>query len=207
MNRFDVAHIPPLVLELQAQSKAINFDMGSDFGVGQLLRTLVASYPQGNFLELGTGTGLGTAWMLAGMDSQAHLTTIEDNPDVLAVAQAHLGQDPRLTVIQADAQAYLQQQAISAEQFDLIFADTWAGKFTDLALALRLVKPAGMYVIDDLLPQPNWPPNHQTRVDQLMDFFRQQSQFLVSTLAWASGVLIALKQSQPSQSIYSATNP
>jgi hypothetical protein len=37
-------------------------------GTGLFLRTLAASKPAGRFLELGTGTGVATAWLLDGMD-------------------------------------------------------------------------------------------------------------------------------------------
>jgi hypothetical protein len=40
------------------------------------------------------------------------------------------------------------------QSFDLIFADSWPGKFSALELALGMVKPSGFYLIDDLLPQP-----------------------------------------------------
>ena len=49
-------------------SKEMNFGMPSDLQTGALLRTLAASKPNGSFLEIGTGTGLETAWLLDGMD-------------------------------------------------------------------------------------------------------------------------------------------
>ena len=36
------------------------------------------------------------------------------------------------------------------QQFDLIFADTWAGKFTHLNQTLQMVKPGRFFIIDDL---------------------------------------------------------
>jgi predicted O-methyltransferase YrrM len=50
-------------------TKAIEFNMASDMQTGSLLRTLVASKPAGEILELGTGTGLATSWIIAGMDN------------------------------------------------------------------------------------------------------------------------------------------
>jgi hypothetical protein len=52
-------------------------------------------------------------------------------------------------------------RSLKGQQFDLIFADTWSGKYRLLEEALDLVSPAGIYVIDDM-PQksptllPNW---------------------------------------------------
>ena len=70
--------------------------MGSEPKTGSLLRALAASKPKGNFLELGTGTGVGTAWLLAGMDPDSRLVTVDMDTEVVQIAQRHLGHDPRL---------------------------------------------------------------------------------------------------------------
>jgi predicted O-methyltransferase YrrM len=51
-------------------------------------------------------------------------------------------------------------ESLQGEQFDYIFADISLGKFDHLDLALNLTKVGGFYIIDDILPQPNWPPEH-----------------------------------------------
>ena len=50
--------------------------------------------------------------------------------------------------------------ALQGSRFDLIFADAWAGKFWDFRKAVDLLNKGGIYVIDDLLPAPPWPPDH-----------------------------------------------
>ena len=54
--------------------------MASEPKTGALLKTLAASRPAGRLLELGTGTGISAAWLLAGMDRAATLITV-DNDD------------------------------------------------------------------------------------------------------------------------------
>ena len=61
-----------------------------------------------------------------------------------------------------DGAEFLQQSA--SRQFDLIYADAWPGKFSHLSDALSLLRGGGVYVIDDLLPQPNWPDGHAAKV-------------------------------------------
>ena len=53
--------------------------MASDHMTGALLRLLVSSKPNGNILELGTGTGLSTCWILDGMNSGSRLTTVDND--------------------------------------------------------------------------------------------------------------------------------
>ncbi len=56
------------LLAIKERTTALQFSMASEPLVGAMLRTLVASKPGGRFLELGTGTGVATAWLLEGMD-------------------------------------------------------------------------------------------------------------------------------------------
>ena len=63
-------------------------------------------------------------------------------------------------------------QRASRGQFDLIYADAWPGKFIHLDETLALLRPGGMYVIDDLLPQPNWPDGHAPKVPALIQRYR-----------------------------------
>jgi predicted O-methyltransferase YrrM len=56
--------------------------MASEPRTGSLLRTLAAAKPKGRFLELGTGTGIATAWLPAGMDAGSMLTTVDTDASV-----------------------------------------------------------------------------------------------------------------------------
>ena len=54
------------------------------------------------------------------------------------------------------------------DTYDLVYADAWPGKFTHLEAALACIRQGGVYVIDDLLPQANWPDGHAAKVDALI---------------------------------------
>ena len=69
---------------------ALGFDMASEPKTGALLMALAATKPAGRFLELGTGTGVGTAWLLAGMDGDARLDSIDNDSKVVGAAQKTL---------------------------------------------------------------------------------------------------------------------
>ena len=113
-------------------------------------------------LEIGTGTGVGTCWLLDGMDATARLTTVDIDPKVQAIARTHLGTDPRLTILSEDAAVTIRREAPSS--FDLIFADGGAGKHTLLNEALALLRPGGIYICDDTKPHPMWPPEHAVKI-------------------------------------------
>ncbi|WP_407565775.1 O-methyltransferase [Streptomyces sp. 184] len=147
--------------------------------------------PGGRILELGTGVGEGAAWLLSGMDGASRLTTVELDPDVQAIAREELGADPRVTLVCGDGGTWLEE--FDGAPFDLVFADTWPGKFTHLDQALDLVAPGGTYLIDDLLPQPGWPEGHEVSVERLLAELDERKDFRCVRLAWASGLLMAVR--------------
>ena len=93
--------------------------------VGALLRTLAVSKPSGRFLELGTGTGVSTAWILSGMDLQSTLLTVDNDAELVAIAQEQLGKDSRVEFHVEDGGAFIEKLSNSKKLFDMVFADTW----------------------------------------------------------------------------------
>lgn len=183
----------PLAYEaIDADSRAIGFSMPSDLQTGALLQTLAASRPGGRLLEIGTGTGLATAWLLNGMRDDATLVSLDSDATYQAIAARQLGHDTRLDLVCTDATEWLATYA--DEPFDLIFADAWPGKYSHLNETLALLKPGGMYVIDDMLPQPNWPHGHQHYVDQLVESLEQRSDIQLVKLAWSTGLMLVVKK-------------
>jgi len=192
MNDSEIRRLPPAVPAILRESEALGFAMASELKVGTLLAALAAAKPAGRLLELGTGTGHGTAWLLAGMDSASTLDTVDTDPDVVAVARRHLGSDARLTFHLADGAQFLQES--SPRQYDLIYADAWPGKFSHLDDALALLRTGGIYVIDDLLPQPNWPAGHAPKVPALVGDIERRREFTTVNLAWASGLMLVVRR-------------
>jgi predicted O-methyltransferase YrrM len=193
MDDFEIRRPPASLEGILRDAQALRFDMSSEPRVGALLAALAASKPGGRFLELGTGTGHGTAWLLAGMDPSSLLETVDSNPEVVAAAQRHLASDTRVTFHVMDGADFLQR---SSNQFDLIYADAWPGKFSQLDEALSLLRPGGIYVIDDLLPQPNWPEGHAPKVPALIDDIERRAEFVTVRLAWASGLMLVVRNAR-----------
>src|SRR6185503_16400776 len=110
---------------------------------------------------------------------------------VVAVAQRHLGGDRRVTFHVIDGAGFL--AAPGHAPFDLIYADAWPGKFSHLDEALALLRRGGIYVIDDLLPQPNWPEGHAPKVPALIDDIERRDEFVTVKLAWASGLMLVVR--------------
>jgi predicted O-methyltransferase YrrM len=189
----NIREFPTALSAIQSDTNQIGFTLASEPKTGSLLRALAASKPGGRFLELGTGTGVGTAWLLAGMDRHSRLTSVDSDPHVQDVAKRHLGDDDRVTFHLSDGAAFLEK---ATERFDFIYADAWPGKFTHLDRALSLLNIGGIYFIDDLLPQENWPEGHAPRVPALMQELESRAGFVATKLAWATGLMIVVRSSE-----------
>jgi predicted O-methyltransferase YrrM len=171
-------------------TKAIAFNMASDMQTGSLLKTLAASKLSGRILELGTGTGLATSWIVDGMDERTKLITIENNTLLLDIARKAL-QDSRVAFVLADGYAWI--QTYSGEKFDMVFADAMPGKYDLFEETIGLVKVGGFYIIDDMLPQPNWPEGHADKVERFIGELGERNDIILTKLNWSTGIIIVTK--------------
>lgn len=191
MNDTGNIKLPLRLPQLMSETTRLNFTMASDLLTGCLLRTLAATKPAGKLLELGAGTGVATAWMLDGMDEKSRLVSIDIDEVNLEVAKVFLGDDLRVIFVHADGGEWLSRA--EPDQFDLIFADSWPGKYTHLDEALLLLKRGGLYVIDDMLPQPNWPDGHAHRANELISILENREDLVITKMNWSTGIIIGTK--------------
>jgi predicted O-methyltransferase YrrM len=190
----DPKHLPDRVRAAQEVSRQFGFEMACKDRTGALLRTLAATKPGGSLLELGTGTGVGTAWLLDGMDAGAHLITIDRDKAVSDLARRTVGEDSRVELTVGEAGPWLDEY--DGPPFDLVFVDTWYGKFIDREKLLRRLAPGGIYFGDDLLPQPTWAAEQQSLVDRFLPEIGADTDLAVTVLNWSSGLVLAAKHAQ-----------
>jgi len=114
-------------------------------GVGQFLAMLAAGCGGGRIAELGTGTGIGAAWIASAMPADCTLVTAEIDAERAAAARELFAADPRVTVITGDARAAIGARA----PFDLLFSDGGAGQYAEL---LDWLHVGGRIVMDDVTP-------------------------------------------------------
>lgn len=183
--------LPKSYSSIQGASNEINFSMPSDLQTGNLLRTLVASKPNGQFLELGTGTGLSLAWIVEAMNAKSHVYSIDNSEIYLSIAKDHFGSDKRVTLICQDGSTWIKEN--QDKKFDLIFADAWPGKYETLDEALDMLHIGGIYLIDDMLPQENWPDGHQENVTKLLKYLESRSDFKITKMNWSTGIVVSIK--------------
>lgn len=183
--------IPAAYERIDEATKALGFTMASDRQTCSLLKTLAASKPASRFLELGTGTGLSTAWILAGMDAYSSLISVDNEAAFLGVAERFLGQDERLSLVHSDGGNWIEKNNLL--KFDYLFADTWPGKYHLLDEAISMLNPGGFYIIDDMMPQPNWPDGHEDKALNLLKKLEAKTDLIITRQVWATGIVIGVK--------------
>lgn len=177
---------------IEEATKLSGFTMASDVLTCSLLRTLATSKPAGKFLELGTGTGLSASWILDGMDENSTLTSIDNDPKFLEIAQSFLGNDKRLKLVCTNGDEWVEKN--SNQKYDYIFADTWHGKYLLLEEVLSMLNKGGLYIIDDMLPQPNWPDGHAEKAIDLVTILEQRNDLSLAKQVWSTGIIMAVKR-------------
>jgi predicted O-methyltransferase YrrM len=170
---------------------ALQFTMASDLYTGSLLKTLAASKTSGRFLELGAGTGLATAWIVSGMDEKSSLLAIENNEILIDVANKNIV-DNRVKFLLADAYEWINE--FKGEKFDFIFADAMPGKYDLFDETIAMLNSGGLYIIDDMLPQPNWPLGHDEKARLFINDLENRDDLLLTKMNWSTGIIIITKK-------------
>ncbi len=149
--------------DLVARARALDYDRSCSPEFGRLLRTL-ATAAGGALAEIGTGVGVGAAWMVTGMRPGARLLTVESDAGRAAKATALFAGISGVTVLHADWRAILPHGP-----FCLVFPDVHAAKVAPEVV--DALQPGGIAVIDDLTPEEHWPPEWRGKPDPLREFW------------------------------------
>lgn len=175
--------LPPLVQKANALAEKLGFPLMPDGRppghegppsacipqVGRLLGVLVAAKPGGRFAEHGTGSGVGTAWMVSAMAAESRLISVEVDTERAAAVRELFRDVPNLDLRPGDWHAALKDEP----PFDLVFMD--AGIAEDIARGdwdslVESVKVGGQIVMDDIVPVELYTPEMQDIVDHKREF-------------------------------------
>lgn len=138
---------PPLVLRAQALAKSGGFRLSSDPEVGALLHVLASSRGRLRVAEIGTGCGVGSAWIVSALAPEIPFFTAELDPDRAAAVRELFAGDENVHVLTGDWRETLPAEA----PFDLLFVDGGKAKWHGEDV-VSLLAPGGIAVIDDLTP-------------------------------------------------------
>lgn len=175
--------------EQRAESRG--FTASCEQPVGELLATLAVRTPhRGRDLELGSGCGVGTAWLAYGLDDRrdVELVTVERDSELAS----QLAQDPPaafVDVVAGDAEQKLPDLGV----FDLIFADAEGGKWTGLDLTLDALAPLGVLLVDDMDLRRYEAAEHRAHVEQVRRTLVTHPGLVSVELATGTGLILSVR--------------
>ncbi len=143
---------PPLVRRALALADELGFERSSLPEDGALLHVLAARRGLLRVAEIGTGVGVGAAWIVSALPPQVPFFTCE--PDAVRARRAAelFADDPNVTVLHGPWQEVLPAEA----PFDLLFVDGGGAK-DDADAVVGLLAPGGTAVLDDFWRDPALP--------------------------------------------------
>jgi len=159
--------------------------------VGALLRTLAAGVRAGgSILELGTGAGVGLAWLVDGLGrrSDVRVTSVDTEPRMIALA--HSQEWPGYVRLElADGIDVLR----SGQKWNLIFADAPAGKWFGLDSTIESLADGGLVVFDDMVPPDYLAESDRARFGEIREAVIGDSRLVSVELTDGSGIILAAR--------------
>jgi predicted O-methyltransferase YrrM len=139
---------PDLVAQAESLAARMAFPNSCTPEFGRLLCTL-AGASQGPVLEIGTGCGVGSAWLLSGLPAGGRLVSVEYDEDRHAAVSGLLGGESRLELLHGDW-----RQALSRGPFSLAFVDVGEAKDEGADEVVEAMTVGGVVALDDFTPGP-----------------------------------------------------
>lgn len=171
-------------------------------GVGQVLRMLAAVNGSRAVLEIGTGAGVSSLWLLDGMPAEGVLTTIDSEVEFQREArrafQAAGLPSQRTRLIAGRALDVLPRMA--ARGYDMVVIDADVNEFPDyLEHAVRVLRPGGVVVIvhalwHDHVADPARRDAETVIMRELVRFLADSPDFIPSLLPVGDGVAVAVRR-------------
>jgi predicted O-methyltransferase YrrM len=153
-------------------------------------------------VEVGTGAGVASVWLLRGMRPDGVLTTVDVEPEHQRAARETLAEAGvpanRVRLISGRALEVLPR--LSDGAYDLVFVDADKAEYPDyLEQALRLLRPGGVVAFDNALwhgkvADPAARDGDTTAIRELGRAVRDDERLIEALLPTGDGLLCAVKK-------------
>lgn len=183
--------LPDPVALATAVARRAGFSMSCEPEVGSLLAVLAAAVPAGGrILELGTGAGVGTAWLTHGLGARTDVEVITvDNDQAAADLAAQVSRPSYVRALVGDAVDITLREGT----FDLIFADAQGGKWDGLDVTIAALRPGGHLLVDDMSPPSFADANHEHKTAEVRDRILGHPDLASVPIVWSTGLILSTR--------------
>jgi predicted O-methyltransferase YrrM len=185
-------HLLESVAHTTALARQAGFTMSCEPEVGALLAVLAAAVPEaGRILELGTGAGVGTAWLVYGLTTRTdvEIVTVDHDPATAELA----ARTPRPSYVRSIVGDAVHVTA-NEGKFDLIFADAQGGKWEGLDTTVAALRPGGHLLVDDMTPEHFADTHHERKTTEVRTHILGRPDLVSVPIAWSSGLILSTRR-------------
>ena len=159
-------------------------------GVGSLLKFLASTIDASNVVEIGTGTGVSGLWLFRGMNSAGVLTSIDSDQERQRAAKEIFSEagiaSNKIRLIAGRAIEVVAKLTDNA--YDLMFISGDKLEYeTLLDQSLRLLRPGGILVFNNILDDSNSADNEAVKI--VSEKIKEDSRLVSVMLPSGSGII------------------
>jgi predicted O-methyltransferase YrrM len=182
---------PPAVFHAKRRAGELGFAKSCTDNVGRLLTLLAATLPsEGRILEIGTGAGVGLAWIIEGLGKRTDVEVVSLEVDAKLIDGTRGWPWP----------AYVQLETADAAKvlgtlgtFSLIFADAAPFKYDHIVSVIEMLRPGGLLVIDDIEATIRTAGTVRAEIDALRRTVLGHPGLHAVEIEWGTGLLVAAR--------------
>lgn len=158
--------VPPLAQQATEIAQQMGFETSSIPEVGRLLCALASGVRGGIIGEIGTGCGVGAAWIASGLAADTRFVTVEADGERATAVMSLFRDHPNVRVIHGDW-----HDILPYGPFDLLFVDASPAKYDEPDVVVESLRPGGLIVLDDLTLEEYWPPEWYGQPDVVRELW------------------------------------
>jgi len=184
--------LPGSVLAAYERAASAGFQLACEVEVGRLLAALAAAVPSGGrVLEIGTGVGVGLAWLVHGLGARrdVEVVTVELDDEVQRTALS-APWPPWVRFASGDGAEVTDRLG----QFDLIFPDAPGGKIFKLRRTVAALRGGGVLVVDDMDLARHEDERLRSALAVVRHRLLDNAELVCAELSFSSGVIVAVKR-------------
>jgi predicted O-methyltransferase YrrM len=184
--------LPGNVRAAYERASSAGFQLACEVDVGRVLAALAAAVPGGGrVLEIGTGVGVGLAWLVHGLGARrdVEVVTVELDDEVQRTALS-APWPPWVRFESGDG-----AEAVGGlGQFDLIFPDAPGGKIFELRRTVAALRRGGVLIVDDMDLTRHDDEQLRSALAVVRHRLLSDAELVCAELSFSSGVIVAVKR-------------
>lgn len=174
-------YVPSLVKRAINLAEQMKHQHYCSLETGRLLQLLTSQMQSGVIGEVGTGSGVATAWIVSALSPGTSFFTIEEDDVGAAAARALFEPLLNVRIIHGNWREF-----VSHWRFGLLYAGAKSGRDAEPELLVQSLRNGGMIVLDGLTPPALVPLEMRNEPDSLRDFWLDDSRLLATEVMVSS---------------------